>query len=85
MSTSYDSSKSPFAPNAALGGGREVTLNINSQKSTRAMLGAKKQTETIFDKGTNVKITNIRYDGSYATPRGSSKRKPRVIIDIETY
>lgn len=84
MSASYDESKSPFAPNAALGGGREVKLNINSQKSTRAMLGARKQTETIFDKDTNVTITGIRFDGSYATPRGSSKRKPRVVIDIET-
>ena len=84
MSASYDESKSPFAPGAALGGGREVKLNINSQKSTRAMLGARKQTETIFDKDTNVTITGIHFDGSYATPRGSSKRKPRVVIDIET-
>lgn len=85
MSASYDANKSPFAPGAALGGGREVTLNINSQKSTRAMLGAKKQTETVFDKDTNVAITGIRFDGSYATPRGSSKRKPRVVVDIVTW
>jgi len=85
MSSSYDEKKSPFAPGAALGGGREVVLNINSRGTTRAMLGAKKQTETIFDKGTNVAITGIRFDGTYATPRGSSKRKPRVVVDIETW
>ena len=85
MSTSYDAKKSPFAPGAPAGGGREVVLNVNAGKATQVILGAKKQAEVVLDKGTNFRITGIRYDGTYATPRGSSKRKPRVIVDIETY
>ncbi len=82
VSTSYNASKSPFAPNAALGGGREVVMNIKAKANTKVVFGAKAQTEVILNKGTSMKITNIKFDGSYATPRNSSS-KPRVVVDIE--
>ena len=84
MSTSYDGKKNPFNPNAPQGGGREVVMNINAGKDTKMVFGAKKQAEIVLNKGTNMRITGIRYDGTYATPRNSG-RKPRVIIDVETY
>ena len=84
MSTSYDASKSPFAPNAPAGGGREVVMKINAGKDTKMVFGAKKQAEIVLNKGTNFKITGIKYDGTYATPRNSG-RKARVVLEIETY
>lgn len=84
MSTSYDGKKNPFNPSAIGGGGREVVMNINAGKDTKMVFGAKKQAEIVLNKGTNFKITGIHYDGSYATPRNSG-RKPRVVLDIETY
>ena len=84
MSTSYDGNKNPFNPSASGGGGREVVMNINAGKDTKMVFGAKKQAEIVLNKGTNFKITGIHYDGSYATPRNSG-RKPRVVLDIETY
>ena len=85
MSTSYDGSKNPFNPNAQQGGGREVVMKVKAGKDTKMVFGAKDQAEIVLNKGTNFKITGIRYDGSYATPRGSSSRKPRIEIEIETY
>lgn len=84
MSTSYDGKKNPFNPSASGGGGREVVMNINAGKNTKMVFGAKQQAEIVLNKGTNFKITGIHYDGSYATPRNSG-RKPRVVLDIETY
>lgn len=84
MSTSYDGKKNPFNPSASGGGGREVVMNINAGKDTKMVFGAKKQAEIVLNKGTNMRITGIHYDGSYATPRNSG-RKPRVILDVETY
>lgn len=84
MSTSYDARKSPFAPGNPGGGGREVVLNVNAGRNTQAILGAKSQSEVVLNKGTNIRITGIHYDGSYATPRGKGRR-PRVVVDIETY
>lgn len=84
MSTSYDAKKSPFAPNAPLGGGREVVMNVKAGKDTQVVFGAKKQSEIVINKGTNMKITGVHYDGSYATPRGKGA-KPRIVIDVETY
>lgn len=85
MSTSYDGSKNPFNPNAPQGGGREVVMKIKAGKDTKMVFGAKNQAEIVLNKGTNFKITGIKYDGSYATPRGSSSRKPRIELEIETY
>lgn len=84
MSTSYDGKKNPFNPSASGGGGREVVMNINAGKDTKMVFGAKAQAEIVLNKGTNFKITGIKYDGSYATPRNAG-RKPRVVLDIETY
>ncbi len=83
-STSYDAKKSPFAPNAPLGGGREVVINIKAGANTKVVFGAKKQAELVLNRGTNMKVTGIHYDGSYATPRNGST-KPRVVLDVETY
>lgn len=84
MSTSYDGKKNPFNPSAPNGGGREVVMNINAGKDTKMVFGAKKQAEIVLNRGTNMRITGIHYDGSYATPRNSGT-KPRVVIDVETY
>lgn len=85
MSTSYNAKNSPFAPGQPLGGGREVVMNIKASSGTKVVLGAKAQSELVMNKGTNLRITGIHYDGSYATPRTSSKSKPRVVIDVETF
>lgn len=85
MSTSYDGKKNPFNPNASQGGGREVVMNIKAGKDTKMVFGAKDQAEIVLNKGTNFKITGIKYDGSYATPRNSNTTKPRVVLEIETY
>ena len=83
MSTSYDGKKNPFNPSAPAGGGREVVMKINAGKDTKMVFGAKKQAEIVLNKGTNFKITGIKYDGSYATPRNSGT-KPRIELIIET-
>ena len=84
MSTSYDGSKNPFAPNKINGGGREVLMNIRAGKDTKVVFGAKSQAEMVINKGTNFRIVGIHYDGTYATPRNKGSR-PRVVLDIETY
>ena len=85
MSTSYDGNKNPFNPNAQQGGGREVVMKIKAGKDTKMVFGAKSQAEIVLNKGTDFKITGIKYDGSYANPRGSNSRKPRIELEIETY
>lgn len=84
MSTSYDGSKNPFNPNASKGGGREVVMNVKAGKNTKMVFGAKSQAEIILNKGTNMKIVGIKYDGTYAYPRNSGA-KPRVILDVEVF
>lgn len=85
MSTSYNAKKSPFAPGQALGGGREVVMNVKAGSNTKVVFGAKAQSEIVINKGTNMRIVGIHYDGSYASPRTSSSLKPRVVIDVETF
>lgn len=85
LSTSYDMSKSPFYDgnsSSGVAGGREVYMNIKAKSGTKVVFGAKKQAEMIINKGTNFKITGIKYDGSYAMPRGKGM-KPRVVLDVE--
>lgn len=84
MSTSYNAKNSPFAPNQPLGGGREVVMNVKAGSNTKVVLGAKAQSEIVINKGTNLRITGIHYDGTYATPRNKGAR-PRVILDVETF
>lgn len=84
MSTSYNVKNNPFAPGKPGGGGREVVMNVKASKDTKIVFGAKKQSELVINKGTNMKITGVHYDGSTAYPRGKGAR-PRVVIDVETY
>lgn len=81
-SASYDVSKNPFITGAPAGG-REVFMNIKAKSDTKVVFGAKSQAEIVLNKGTNFKVTGCHYDGTYATPRGSSKAMPRLIIDVE--
>ena len=84
MSTSYDINKNPFlAKGSAVAGGREVIYNIKAGANTQCLFGAKKQSEIILNKGTQFKITGVRYNGNTATPRGKGM-KPQIVIDIET-
>lgn len=85
MSTSYDVSKNPFLSSSSVNsGGREVVFNIKAGANTKGLFGAKAQSEVIIGKGTNFKITGVRYTGVTATPRGRSY-KPQIELDIETY
>lgn len=83
-SASYDATKSPFAPNAPMGGGREVIMNIKTGANTKVVFGAKKQAEMVLNKGTDFKVTGIHFDGTRANPRNGGS-KPRVVLDIETF
>ena len=84
MSTSYNAKNNPFAPGAQFGGGREVVMNIKAGSSTKVVFGAKSQSEIVMNKGSKLRITGVRYDGTYATPRLGGT-KPRVVIDLETF
>lgn len=82
MSVSYDGKKNPFHPSAVGGNGREVVLNVNAKASTKVVFGAKSQAEFVLNKGTNVKITGVHYDGTTAYPRAGGA-KPRIVVDVE--
>ena len=82
-SFSYDPKKSPFAPNAPLGGGREVVMEAKVGENTKVVFGAKKQAEVIGNKGNDYRVTGIRFDGSTAYPRNGGA-KPRVVLEVET-
>jgi len=82
MSASYDGKKNPFNPSAPGGGGREVVMNVRANANTKIVFGAKKQAEVVINKGTDMKIVGVHYDGTYATPRGKGSR-PRIIVDVE--
>ena len=85
MSTSYDITKNPFlSSSSGVSGGREVVFNIKAGKNTNVLFGARAQSEIIIGKGTDFKITGVKYSGKTATPRGGSY-KPQIVIDIETY
>ena len=85
MSTSYDQKKNPFlSSSSGVSGGREVVLNIKAGKNTKMILGAHSQSEVVLDKGTNFRITSVKYTGATATPRGG-RAKPQIMLDIETY
>lgn len=85
MSTSYDVSKNPFlGSGSGISGGREVVYNIKAGANTKVLFGAKAQSEIVIGKHTNFKITDVRYTGNIATPRGGSAKK-QIVIDIETF
>ncbi len=82
-STAWDVNKSPFLGNNALAGGREVVFKINAGSSTKVLYGARSQSEIIINKGTNYKITGVKYTGQTASPRGSSRSYKQIQIDVE--
>lgn len=84
-SWSYDKSKNPFLPGQAQGGGREVYIIGKAQAGTKMFFGAKSQAEVVTNVGTNLKITNVYYDGTRATPRLRSNSVPRVVIEVESW
>lgn len=84
-SWSYDKSKNPFLPGQPQGGGREVYIINKSQSSTKMFLGAKSQAEVVTNIGTNMRITKVYYDGTYATPRLKSGRVPRIVLEVESW
>ena len=93
VSSSYDINKNPFLSSqsgSGVSGGREVKININANASTKGVFGAKKQSEIILDKGTNFRITGVKFakdsrgNQIYATPRGRGAM-PQIEIDIETW
>ena len=80
-STSHTKGMSPFLPGGIASGGREVILNINAKKGTKAALIQRSQAETLLNIGTKFTITGARYTGAIAYPRlGGAKRQ--IIIDV---
>ena len=84
-SWSYDKSKNPFLPGQPNGGGREVYMVAKAGASTQMFFGAKSQAEVVPNVGTNMKISNVYFDGTYATPRLRGKSVPRIVIELETW
>lgn len=87
MSTSYDINKNPFLSSqsgSGVSGGREVVLNIKAGKNTNVVFGARKQSEVVIAKGTDFRVTGVRYTGKTVSPRGGSSKR-QIVIDIETY
>ena len=84
-SWSYDKSKNPFLPGPPQGGGREVYIVNKSSSSTKMFFGAKSQAEVVTNIGTNMKISNVYFDGTYATPRLRRGSVPRIVIEVESW
>ena len=84
-SWSYDKSKNPFLPGQPNGGGREVYMVTKANASTPMFFGAKSQAEVVTSVGTNMKISNVYFDGTYATPRLKSGKVPRIVIELESW
>ena len=84
-SWSYDKSKNPFLPGMPNGGGREVYMVTKANASTPMFFGAKSQAEVVTSVGTNMKISNVYFDGTYATPRLKGKSVPRIVIELESW
>ncbi len=83
MSTSYDVSKNPFlGSGSGVSGGREVVYEIHAHKDVQCMLGAKKQTELILNKGQGWTVKDVKFTGNTATPRNGSPM-PQILITIE--
>lgn len=84
LSTSYNGSKSPFAPGNSKGGGREVVMKIDAKKSVKYTPGDKSQAELVLNKGSKVKVKNVYFDGSQASPNKIYPKKiPRVVLEVE--
>ena len=80
-STSHTKGISPFLPGGPASGGREVILNIQAKKGTKAALIQRSQAEVLLDTGTKFTITSAHYTGATAYPKaGGAKRQ--IIIDV---
>lgn len=80
-STSHTKGMSPFLPGGPASGGREVILNIQAKKGTKAALIQRSQAEVLLDTGTRFTITGAHYTGATAYPKqGGAKRQ--IIIDV---
>lgn len=84
-SWSYDKSKNPFLPGQPNGGGREVYMVTKAASNTQMFFGAKSQAEVVTNIGTNMKISKVYFDGTYATPRLRGGRVPRLVIELESW
>ena len=84
-SWSYDKNKNPFLPGQPNGGGREVYMVMKAGSSTNMFFGAKSQAEVVTNIGTNMKISNVYFDGTYATPRLKGKSVPRIVLELESW
>ena len=84
-SWSYDKSKNPFLPGQPNGGGREVYMVTKAASNTQMFFGAKSQAEIVTNVGTNLKISNVYFDGTRATPRLRSGSVPRIVIEVESW
>lgn len=84
-SWSYDKSKNPFLPGQPNGGGREVYMVTKAASNTQMFFGAKSQAEVVTNIGTNMKISKVYFDGTYATPRLKGGRVPRIVLELETW
>lgn len=84
-SWSYDKSKNPFLPGQPNGGGREVYMVTKAASNTQMFFGAKSQAEVVTNVGTNLKISKVYYDGTYATPRLKGGKVPRIVIELESW
>lgn len=80
-SASYDKSKNPFYTGAN-SGGREIEMVIKAPKTTKIVFGARSQAEMVINKGTQYKITDVKYTGRTATPRGQGY-KPVLQVEVE--
>lgn len=81
VSTAVNPSKNPFI-NGPASGGREVFIHIKAPKSTKVIMGNRKQSEVVLGRGVKFRATGARFDGSMAYPR-SGGALPRVIVDVE--
>ena len=84
-SWSYDKSKNPFLPGQPNGGGREVYMVMKAGSSTNMFFGAKSQAEVVTNIGTNMKISNVYFDGTYAKPRLRKNSVPRIVLELESW
>lgn len=84
-SWSYDKTKNPFLPGQPNGGGREVYMVTKAAADTKMFFGAKSQAEVVTNVGTNLKISKVYFDGTYATPRLRSGSVPRIVIELESW
>lgn len=81
VSTAIDPAKNPFI-SGPVSGGREVFIHIKAPKSTKVIMGNRKQSEIVLGKGVKFKATGARFDGTMAYPRIGGAL-PRVIVDVE--